>query len=84
MVNSPEEWQWSSWHSIVGNTYSPRWLLADAILLQFSQERGQAIGSYKQFVTEGVGVKVWPNLRQQVYLGDEAFVAKHLTMQDAM
>lgn len=84
MVNSPEEWQWSSWHSMVGNTYSPSWLSTDAILLQFSQERDQAIGSYKKFVAEGVGVEVWPKLRQQVYLGDEAFVAKHLPMQKAM
>ncbi|MFA0110275.1 transposase [Vibrio breoganii] len=82
MVDTPDEWQWSSWHSTVGNISSPDWLSTDAILLQFARERAKAIDAYKRFVAEGVGADVWANLRQQVFLGDEAFVAKHLAIQN--
>ncbi|MEZ9903899.1 transposase [Vibrio breoganii] len=82
MVDTPDEWQWSSWHNMVGNNSSPDWLSTDAILLQFARERAKAIDAYKRFVAEGVGVDVWANLRQQVFLGDEAFVAKHLAIQN--
>ncbi|MFA0560639.1 transposase [Vibrio breoganii] len=82
MVDTPDEWQWSSWHNMVGNNSSPDWLSTDSILLQFASDRDKAVDAYKRFVAEGVGVEVWPNLRQQVFLGDEAFVAKHLAIQN--
>ncbi|PMK74250.1 addiction module toxin RelE [Vibrio breoganii] len=82
MVDTPDEWQWSSWHNMVGNNLSPDWLSTDAILLQFANDRDKAVDAYKRFVAEGVGVEVWSNLRQQVFLGDEAFVAKHLTIKN--
>ncbi|WP_237334560.1 hypothetical protein [Vibrio breoganii] len=64
------------------NNSSPDWLSTDAILLQFANDRDKAVDAYKRFVAEGVGVEVWSNLRQQVFLGDEAFVAKHLTIKN--
>lgn len=82
MVDTPDEWHWSSWHNMVGNVSSPVWLSTDAVLLQFASDRERAIEAYKRFVSEGVGVEVWSNLRQQVFLGDDAFVARHLAMQN--
>ncbi|MEZ9786457.1 transposase [Vibrio breoganii] len=84
MVDTPDEWQWSSWHNMVGNNSSPDWLSTDAILLQFASDRDKAVDAYKRFVADGIGVEVWPNLRQQVFLGDEAFVAKHLAIQSEL
>ncbi|PMO34085.1 REP-associated tyrosine transposase [Vibrio breoganii] len=82
MVDTPDEWQWSSWPNMVGNNSSPDWLSTDSILLQFASDRDKAVDAYKRFVAEGVGVEVWSNLRQQVFLGDKAFVAKHLAIQN--
>lgn len=84
MVDTPEECQWSSWHNMVRNSSSPDWLSTDAKLLQFASDRDKAVDTYKKFVAEGVGVDVWANLRQQVFLGDEAFVAKLLTIQSEL
>jgi putative transposase len=81
MVDSPDEWLWSSWHSMIGNAESPPWLSTDALLKLFDNDRGSAIRSYIAFVKEGNGVKVWDHLHHQVFLGDEAFVARHQEMQ---
>jgi putative transposase len=82
MVNSPEEWLWSSWHCMLGNITSPEWLSTDALLKLFANNRGDAIQSYITFVKSGVGKAVWDDLRHQVFLGDEAFVVKHQAMQN--
>jgi len=39
MVNSLDEWLWSSWFCLVGHTESPSWLSTDALLLQFANCR---------------------------------------------
>jgi hypothetical protein len=36
---------------------------------------------YTDFVKSGVGKTVWDALQHQIFLGDEAFVAKHQVMQ---
>jgi DNA-directed RNA polymerase specialized sigma subunit len=42
------------------------------------------VRSYIDFVKLGVGKTVWDTLQHQIFLGDEAFVAKHQAMQDGM
>ena len=54
---------------------SPDWLATDAMLLQFSSNRKRACECFVAFVLQGVGVNVWVHLKQQIYLGDEQFVA---------
>jgi putative transposase len=81
MVNSPEEWPWSSWHCMLGNVESSVWLSTDTLLVQFAKDRQKAIQSYIDFVKSGVGKTVWDTLKHQIFLGDEAFVARHQAMQ---
>ena len=82
MVSSPDEWLWSSWFCMVGHIESPAWLSTDALLLQFANNRQDAIQSYIEFVKCGVGKSVWNNLQHQVFLGDNEFVEKHQLMFD--
>jgi len=50
----------------------------DTVLGQFARGRDQAIARYKAFVREGTSQSSpWEEgLRQQIYLGDEAFVSR--------
>ena len=57
MVNSPEEWPWSSWYCMLGNAVSPVWLSTDTLLVQFAKNRQDAIQSYIDFVKSNAGVK---------------------------
>ncbi len=82
MVNSPDEWLWSSWHSMTGKFNSTAWLATDTLLGLFSNERHRAIESYIDFVNRGIDKKIWHNLKGQIFLGDNAFVVKHQAMQD--
>ncbi len=84
MVDSLDEWPWSSWHCMLGKVESPKWLSTDALLLQFANNRPDAIECYIEFVKSGVGKTVWDTLHHQVFLGDEAFVVKHQAMQDRL
>ena len=84
MVNSPDEWYWSSWHCMLGNVKSPVWLSTETLLVQFAENRQDAIQCYIEFVKSGVGKTVWDMLQHQVFLGDEAFVASHQTMLDGL
>ena len=84
MVNSPDEWRWSSWHCMVGKASVPNWLSTDTLLRLFSDNREDAIRSYISFVKGGVGKEVWSELQHQVFLGDDAFVAKYQEMQNTL
>lgn len=75
MVNYPGEWPWSSYRALMGGVAAPEWLATDWLLAQFGTERNQARQRYRRFVSEGkVKESVWSGLKQQIYLGDEAFV----------
>jgi putative transposase len=50
MVNTPNEWLWSSWHYMLGKADSPDWLSTDALLKLFANNRRDAIESYIAFV----------------------------------
>jgi REP element-mobilizing transposase RayT len=76
MVNSPEEWPWSSYRATMGEARTPKWLSVDVLLNRFGGNRGKAQHLYRQFVLDGIGQGVWHGLRQQIYLGDDAFVAR--------
>jgi hypothetical protein len=61
---------------MLGLSASPNWLDVDGLLRQFGHDRQTAREHYRRFVRAGVGASIWDNLRQQIYLGDEAFVEK--------
>ncbi|MCP5419013.1 MAG: transposase [Gammaproteobacteria bacterium] len=76
MVESPEEWPWSSYRAMIGKAPAPKWLAVDGLVGQFSDNRRTARRRFQRFVRDGMGEAVWDKLRQQIYLGDESFVEK--------
>ena len=61
---------------MLGLTPTPGWLAVDGLLSQLGSERAAARRRYRTFVLAGVGQDIWQGLRQQIYLGDEAFVKR--------
>jgi len=78
LVDSPDEWPWSSYLATIGQVENPKWLAVDALLRSFSNKRQQAVSRYVEFVQQGKGVKVWDQLKSQVFLGNDEFVNHHL------
>ncbi|WP_028866973.1 REP-associated tyrosine transposase [Psychromonas arctica] len=84
MVDTPDEWLWSSWHCMVGKQASPNWLATDALLNYFDKERSVAIAEYIHFVEEGMNKTIWDDLQHQIYLGDDVFVEKHQILKELL
>ena len=84
MVDTPDEWLWSSWHCMVGKQASPNWLATDALLNYFDKNRSVAIAEYIHFVGERVNKTIWDDLQHQIYLGDDAFVEKHQLLKELL
>lgn len=76
LVNSPLQWPWSSYRAMMGKVVAPKWLAVDDLLRQFGEDRKVARRCYRNFVRKGIGQELWEDLRQQIFLGDEAFVKK--------
>ena len=76
MVDTPAQWRWSSYRAMMGQAPAPKWLAVDGLLSQFGAVREEARQHYRHFVSDGVGQGIWEGLRQQIYLGGEAFVER--------
>lgn len=78
MVNTPEDWRWSSYPIVTGQEAAPRWLDTDWLLGQFAPERGKAIQRFREFVMSGSGApSPLQGVRHQLLLGDDCFVESH-------
>lgn len=80
MVETIEDWPWSSWHSAIGKEVSPDWLATDAMLSLFGKYQKTAREKYAAFVQQGAGVEVWEDLTNQVFLGSDEFIEKQLAL----
>ena len=84
IVPDPQAWAWSSYQSHVGLSEVPPWLDTDGLhgyLLQRpvrgATDARRAAARYEALVAAGRDVRLWDGaLRQQIYLGDEAFVER--------
>jgi REP element-mobilizing transposase RayT len=77
IVRRARDWPWSSYRAMVGEAPVPKWLATDGLLAQFGSRKSRARQRYRDFVADGAGMgSVWGGLRQQIYLGDEAFVER--------
>ena len=75
MVKHTRQWEWSSYHAMVGTAPRPDWLQTDWLLHQFGGQRARQVARYVEFVQQGIrGPDVWQALKGQVYLGSDAFV----------
>jgi len=84
MVKRVNQWDWSSYRAMAGESATPRWLSGDYLLSQFSVQRKTAIRKYRQFVQEGLNNgPIWTQLNNQIYLGGKEFIDKvqrHITI----
>ena len=77
MVRSAKDWSWSSYRATAGMADTPAWLKTDWILSSFSAKRAEAIERYRAFIAEGKNQPpLWVQLKNQIYLGTDAFVEK--------
>lgn len=84
MVRHPSRWPWSSYRAMVGEADPPDWLAIDGLLAAFARRRSTAQQRYAAFVADGKGLApVWERLKSQVFLGDDAFVARSLRQAKA-
>lgn len=75
MVRSAGEWPWSSYRATVALADAPPWLMTDWFLCAFSARRSTAVEQYQAFVADGRNQPgVWEQLKNQIYLGSDAFV----------
>jgi putative transposase len=90
VVHEPGAWGWSSYRAHVGHSDAPPWLDTPGLhgyLLQRpvrgAADARRAAARYEVLVAEGRDVRLWDAaLRQQVYLGDEAFVERMQAQAD--
>lgn len=76
MTQDIADWPWSSYAAMLDPSASPEWLQTDWILGQLSPQRDKAREKYIDFVRAGVGLpSIWGDLRNQIFLGSDAFVA---------
>ena len=79
MVRSAKDWPWGSYRATAGYAVMPTCLTSDWLLSAFGVTWSEAQEHYRQFVQAGKGQpSPWQELRNQVYLGSEAFVEKML------
>jgi len=77
MVYSAQEWKWSSYGAMTGQSKIPFWLHTEWILSAFNPMKGRAIEACKRFVSEGKEQSSpWSNLKNQVFLGSDEFVER--------
>lgn len=76
MVESPEQWKWSSYRATAGKEKTHPGFTRDWIIGQFSGKRNKAEREYRQFVNWGIGEKsIWTEVKGQIILGEDEFVA---------
>ena len=77
MVLAVDDWPWSSYRATAGLAKAPGFLTTDWLLSGFGLRKSEAIARYQQFISEGKGQpSVWKLLRNQVFLGSDAFVER--------
>ena len=75
MVCAAGDWLWSSYRAMIGQSTPPGCLTTDWLLAAFSNRKCDAMERYRKFIREGKEQRSpWSQLRNQVYLGSEAFI----------
>jgi len=76
-VRSANEWPWSNYRATTGFRDAPPWLATDPTLSSFAVRRAEARKRYQEFVAQGKGQpSPWEQLKNQIYLGSDAFVER--------
>jgi len=75
LVESPEQWPWSSYRQTATGVRWADFLSTDWILGQFSGNDGKARKQYVQFVGDRNSRQPWQRLQGQIFFGSPDFVA---------
>ena len=84
MVRKPGAWAWSSYRAHVGQAIAPDWLDTEGLHgyllghpVRSTADRRRAADRYTRLAASVPDANLWDSaLRQQIYLGDEAFVER--------
>jgi REP element-mobilizing transposase RayT len=84
IVRKPDAWAWSSFRAHVGQATGPEWLDTQGLHgyllghpVRGAGDRRRAADRYARLVASVPDASLWDTaLRQQIYLGDEAFVER--------
>jgi putative transposase len=79
MVKRPDAYAWSSYRALAGLAEPAPWLDRQPLYEQLlpGKSAAKAAAQYADFVSQGHGVPLWETaLQQQIYLGDEGFIAR--------
>lgn len=77
MVEQAADYPWSSYRASAGLEAAPAWLDVPGVQALFGDDPTVAAERYARFVAEGVGrPSPWQDLRGQVFLGGERFLAE--------
>lgn len=77
MVETPEQWTWSSYRATAGFVTKADYLATDWVIGMFSEKRNTAQKRYRRFIAEGIKQSSpWKELQGQMLLGDEGFIEK--------
>ncbi len=79
MVERPEAYLWSSYRALIRLADKPDWLDADSVYEQLTpgKSASDSAAKYAEFVLQGKGIELWKShLKQQIYLGDDDFIAR--------
>ncbi len=75
IVQTPEEWQWSSYRATAGIKEVHPCLTRDWVLGQFGNRRKQAERRYREFTGAGIRAEsIWKKVQYKSILGGEDFV----------
>jgi putative transposase len=75
VVRTARDWVWSNYRATAGMAPAPEWLDTEGTLAAFGEQKQDAQSAYRRFVAEGKNQpSPWQNLKNQIYLGSEAFV----------
>jgi REP element-mobilizing transposase RayT len=81
LVESAQAWPWSSYRANAGLVQMPGWLATETLHghllgrdVATEVDRRQAERLHAQTVAAGRDTDLWRSLRQEIFLGDEAFV----------
>lgn len=77
VVNSPEDWKWSSYRAMAGIDKPHECLVVEWVLGQFDANRQEAEKRYREFVQAGIREEsIWAKVKGQALLGNDEFIER--------
>lgn len=74
IVDSPEDYVWSSYLATAGRERAPSWLIVDDLLANFDSNKRKAQKLYREYVEQGIDTPFSPQVVRQSFLGNEQFI----------